>query len=214
MNRSLRLAGALLSPPDSRDLVFEHIASGKRSKILPKVVILDSKARDQGLRPTCAAFAGATISTIIEGCEMAPEFIYFNRCNKPGEGMYGRNVCQILKKQGIPLESEYPYGSTEPPTEEILKAARKHRVKGYYRITSIEGVKDSIADGRPVLAILPVRNMSIDKFWDGDVISDLHAVTIVGYNVDSFVIQNSWSYDWNSDGSVLLDFSEFPRTLR
>src|ERR1700761_6159365 len=112
------LAGALLSPRDPDDCIYEHIACGQvtTNSILPEEFDLRSymrPARDQGVRPTCAAFCASAMREIQEKKHgvldeyMSPEFIYFHRENKPGAGMYGRNVFQILQKIGTVPESMF-----------------------------------------------------------------------------------------------------------
>ena len=40
---------------------------------------------------------------------LSPAFIYVNRSNLPGEGMYLTNACDILANKGICTEDTYNY---------------------------------------------------------------------------------------------------------
>src|ERR1700761_3556966 len=114
------ISGALKSPDDPRDWVFENLDCGSVSERddLPEEFDLreySQPVRDQCDRATCAAFTIAGIKEIQSSrskeanCWMSPEFIYYHRDNKPARGMYGRNVFQILQRIGTVPEHLYPY---------------------------------------------------------------------------------------------------------
>jgi C1A family cysteine protease len=54
----------------------------------------------------------------------------------------------------------------------------------------------------PCFGALPVYNF-YNAFWQkdyGDELEGLHAVSIVGYTKDSFIIRNSWGKSYGKDG--------------
>jgi C1A family cysteine protease len=54
------------------------------------------------------------------------------------------------------------------------------------------------------------------RFWyrqDDTAIIGTHAVTIVGYNANGFVIRNSWGLDWNNDGYTTMRYGDFNKGI-
>lgn len=46
-------------------------------------------------------------------------------------------------------------------------------------------------------------------YFDGDCGTNVnHAVLVVGYTKDSWIIQNSWGYNWGDDGYFMLPRGE------
>jgi C1A family cysteine protease len=68
-----------------------------------------------------------------------------------------------------------------------------------------------IANG-PCVGVLPVYNSdSNDEFWNkryGN-LEGYHAVAIVGYCKDGFIIRNSWGERYGEDGYTLLKNKDF-----
>lgn len=66
-----------------------------------------------------------------------------------------------------------------------------------------ESVKIShVVDGKPTTFSLPI----IKRVGHAD---DGHAVAIVGYTAQGFIIQNSWGEDWGYKGFALLPYEDF-----
>ena len=108
------------SPDDNRDWIAENIFS----KLLKAADVYDLRndlntVRNQGRQGSCAAQTAACMKEWQEkqniGYDnyMSPQFIYNNRANQDGEGMYGRDVMKILNKTGIVEEKFYKYGLIE-----------------------------------------------------------------------------------------------------
>jgi len=223
---------ALKSYDDSRDWIFERLVHGPRGfyNELPESFSLEeysSPTRHQGMRGTCGAFAAVKIEEIgaerkkITGrkCKswvyLSPEFIYFHRANKPLSGMYGRDVFQVLRKYGTVTEDQYPYAQddneTKPPAESLYKSAEEHKITGYARIKTIEGLKRAIIEIGACYIGLPMYNRT-DRFWDrscGNELSMGHAVAAIGYTADGFIIENSWGSNWGNTGRSLFPYSDF-----
>jgi len=149
--------GALRSPDDFRDHIAEMSLSRQRSLVgLPETLNLRFKLpaiRNQGSQGTCAAQTAAAIREWQECVEfgydkhMSPQFVYNLRSNYPSAGMYGRNVMDILLKNGICRESTYSYGTIEEPSKVSQTArneASKHLIKEYARVTTLLGAKQSL----------------------------------------------------------------------
>lgn len=215
----MRLAGALRSPPDPQDFIYEHVAScpeGVYRTKFPEEFDLRGQAgpvRDQAARETCAAFTGATITTAKVGETQSAEFIYHHRVNKPKPGMFGRDVMVILQKIGSVSEKLFPYRGDENAPEpdcEMKMIAAKNRISNYAKVESGDGLKRALLENGPGLVILPCYNDTA-RFWinRGNEEACGHAVTAVGFNKLGFVLRNSWGADWNGDGHTILPYAEF-----
>lgn len=221
------VAGALISPIDLDDRIYEHVAYGCNQcnyYLAPVPDEFDLRthvkpSRDQGARPTCAAFCAATIREIHERKNgsfddyMSPEFIYYHRENKPGRGMYGRNVFQILQKIGSVPESSFPYATGDPKhiDKKMYKLASKYRIANYARITTMEGLKRALLEIGPCYLQLPLY-AARPYFWRqsvGEMASGGHAVTVVGFTKEGFILKNSWGHMWNGDGCIIFPYDEW-----
>lgn len=81
------------------------------------------------------------------------------------------------------------------------------KIKDYAIIHNVYALKFAIIANGPCVAVLPVHNAdSADEFWNekyGDFLG-YHAVAVVGYNEDGFIIRNSWGSSYGSDGYTLI----------
>lgn len=217
------VCGALVSPEDN-DNIFEEIACGASDGKFKKMPLYydmrkwANSSRDQGDRATCAAFAAANIKEIHESISknsrtppMSPEFIYQHRHNKPIEGMYGRNVFQILKEIGTVSEDLYPYGTTEPPSEVAMRIASNHKIANFTKVTTSHGLKRALLELGPCYMQLQLVDSSKIEFWRGKPENSMagHAVTVLGFMSDGFIIQNSWGEKWNGDGYAILPYGDW-----
>lgn len=218
--------GALKSPDDPNDYIFERLAKGHDGYYVSSVPeiydlrqFVDS-ARDQRLRGTCAAFTASAIKEIQEKKNglnsevMSPEFIYYHRENKPAQGMYGRNVFQILQRIGSVPESTYPYRDDElAPTPSFghYKLAASKKISNFARVTTVPGLKRALLELGPCYMQLPLFS-SRPHFWRAapdDAAGGGHAVTVVGYNAEGFILMNSWGATWNVDGCVVMPYDDW-----
>lgn len=217
--------GALKSPDDSSDLIYEHAAHGSiyTIKEMPDEFDLRSHtlpSRDQGPRGTCAAFTAAAIKEIQENRDngfrgyTSPEFIYYHRVNKPASGMYGRNVFQILQKIGSVPDSDYEYlddESARKPSKKLYEQAALSRIANFARVITPEGLKLALLELGPCFLLLPLYRTR-PEFWraaDGEKCRKGHAVAVVGYNTTGFILKNSWGSDWNGDGCIIIPYDDW-----
>lgn len=206
------------SPVDVRDWIAETIFN--QTYPVPTTFSLMNQlptVRDQGPYGTCASFAASAIKEYQEKVDiglsgyMSPQFVYNNRSNAPSEGMYARDVMDILKNKGICQESDYPYTSQTPITKEILDKAKKYVISSYASVTTIDGVKRALIKSGPCYIAFPVYNFG-NRFWkatQGATFLGGHATAIVGYTKTGFIIRNSWSDKWNGNGYTIFPYEDF-----
>ena len=213
--------GAVPSPDDSRDWVAESIYLVGYQ--LPETVDHRNKLqaiRNQGNQGSCAAQTAACMKEWQESQDigfnnyMSPQFIYNNRTNQDSEGMYGRDVMRILSKIGSCSEESYPYRTIESPEDisaNIIKEASNYKIKSYAQIKTIEGLKKALYINGPCYISFPVYNHSI-TMWkprNGDKRQGGHAMTVVGYNEDGFIIRNSWGPYWGDNGYCYYSYQDW-----
>lgn len=209
------------SPDDSRDWVAESIYLVGYQ--LPKIVDHRNKLqpiRNQGEQGSCAAQTAACMKEWQEYYDvgfnkyMSPQFIYNNRTNQDSEGMYGRDVMIILSKLGSCSEETYPYYTLELPqdiSKSVKEEAMKYKIKSYAQIKTIEGLKKALYINGPCYISFPVYNHS-DTMWkpkNGEKRQGGHAMTIVGYNEEGFIIRNSWGPYWSNNGYCTYTYSDW-----
>ena len=200
------------SPRDDRDWNGEAIYDV--SKPIPKTLDLRKDLRDpknQGYQGTCAAHVAACMKEWQEKKDikfngyMSSQFIYNNRNNQLSTGMYGRDVMNILRNIGICSEDSYPYEKIEAKAEIMSRyydEAQHYRIKSYARVNTIETLKRALAMNGPCYISFPVYNHTphMWKQHQGEKKLGGHAMTVVGYTKDAFIIRNSWGKHWHHSG--------------
>lgn len=210
----------LKSPQDDRDWIYEGlplttISTPEELDLRPYL----QPVRNQGQRGTCAAFSSACIKEYHEKLDhkefngyISPDSIYFYRTNKPSEGMYCRDIMNILTKHGAAREQFQPYSDREPSvlSQECINDAKQFTIKGYAQIHTIPAAKQALMTNGPLLFAFPYYNNGLAEFWrPRGPLAGGHAVVAVGWTKDGFIIRNSWGDRWNGDGHVIYLFSEF-----
>lgn len=216
--------GGLVSSVDARDYIAEAIYPETDAENLPETLDLRPHLRpirSQGKYGTCAAHTAICIKEYHEkkdvnlNADMSPQFVYNHRENYPDEGMFGRNVMAILLKQGSCLEKTYPYKTqniaTEMPKEAIEEGA-KYKIKSYAQVNTIAATKVALYKNGPCYISFPCYNHE-PRFWkpasQNEKLLGGHAVTIVGYNEEGFIIRNSWGSSWAEKGYTNYGYGDF-----
>ena len=217
---NIELLNIETSEHDSRDLVIESInnptfefpESVDYRKDLPR-------AWDQGSDGPCSAYAAAAIKTWQElkdyGSteELSRYFIYNLRHNAPKKGMTPRHTMQLLRKYGIPYKDSFKrrWKKKEDIPQEVMDEAINHRILGYARIMTVDGLKKSIYKNGPAYIAMPVFNDS-SSFWKANFNERIlggHALCVVGYNSDGFILRNSWGSNWSDRGHTTYPYSDW-----
>ena len=89
------------------------------------------------------------------------------------------------------------------------------KIKEYALVQSFLVLRLAILMNGPCVGALPVYNSRPD-FWNkktGDRLQGYHAVSIVGYNSNGFVIRNSWGEDFADGGYTEIPYEDFAKFL-
>lgn len=212
--------GALPSPIDIRDYLLEAVVPDKE---VPDFLDLRDgllDVRDQGRQGSCSAMTASCIKDWQERKDIelkeytSPQFVYNNRKNQTSSGMFPRDTMKILQNMGICLEKEYPYGKLEPKekiSKKVYKSAINFAIQSYARVDTVKGLKKALLDFGPCYMSVPVYNYG-DRMWlkrEGDTLRGLHALTVVGYTYNGFILRNSWGEDWNGDGHTVFPYIDW-----
>jgi C1A family cysteine protease len=134
-----------------------------------------------------------------------------------GAGTSLKSALDIARKFGVVLEADLPFRLAEllPRDENSFYAvAAQRKIQSYFNLRSLSTVpmidiwKLWLATKGPVLT-----RLGVDETWDRagrnggdldayrpDTIRGGHAVALVGYTPDRFIVRNSWGTAWGDGG--------------
>lgn len=218
--------------PDARD---KHFASLGMSAVIPPSASLQDhvvEVLDQRESSSCVAHAwcqALRIADMVAGIKDPPLcsrwFVYYGARKFDGgpivdEGTQLRSGAQSVVKFGCPTESVWPFDmaqiNNQPPWEAFREGYDRKGPAGYYRITSLDQIRQAIAAGKPVVGGTEVGNSIFDYtsgIYDPDPNETKvggHALAIVAYDAHSFTFVNSWTNTWGESGfcRMSLRFAE------
>ena len=132
-----------------------------------------------------------------------------------------RDVMKALAKYGTCFESTWEYDpakfSTEP-SQVAKDEAAKHTIVNYFRCGTLQGVRQSLAAGYPVVGgfSVPASMMSDETAQSGIVkypgpneeLVGGHAILFMGHNDTSRMLtfENSWGEGWGDKGYGYLPY--------
>ena len=231
--RSPKWYGWLPDLPDHRDLFYSAVAP--RMAAPPRKVDMRSKCspvEDQGQLGSCTANALVGALEFLElkdgaqFSDLSRLFVYYNERVIEGtvdqdSGAFLRDGIKSLAKQGVCTEPEWPYKIsrfTKKPSRACYRTAKKHQILSYHRITTVDEMRNCLAEGFPfvfgftvydafesaAVAKSGVLNMPGPK----EKVLGGHAVMAVGYDNAGrrFVIRNSWGSDWGQKGYFTMPY--------
>ena len=165
-----------------------------------------SKILDQGSQPICVPCSLSTWinwrvnledgSTKDNGVSLAQ---IFNNAGGSSDGMTYKDALSYLRHKGV-----------------YTKTAGNIKIKEYAMIKNIVSLKDAIIANGPCFGALPVYDdTGYEKFWDKKrgYLKGGHAVAVVGWTKEGFVIRNSWGTSFGKKGYTILPYNEFGTLL-
>jgi len=156
--------GWLPDLPDHRDKLYAAIA--KPPKEMPKLVDLRPIAppvENQGAMNSCTANALVGALEFLENknklhlVDLSRLFIYYNErvlehSVNEDPGAFIRDGIKTLVKQGVCTEAKWPYSKYKlyvKPSAVCYKEAADHQVTSYHRISSLNEMRQCLAEGYP-----------------------------------------------------------------
>lgn len=85
------------------------------------------------------------------------------------------------------------------------------KINEYARLNSISALKSALVMNGPCVGALAVYSTK-PKFWEqheGEELIGYHAISIVGYDEEGFIIRNSWGTGFGDKGYTKLNYNEF-----
>lgn len=164
-----------------------------------------SGIEDQGQKPWCLPYSlTAVLNTEMNMRNNTHSLDYgFNereiyswREDKKLNGMMPKTALSHIRHNGI----EYETGN-------------KIYIDQYAMVRGAELIKMAILINGPVLIGLPVRDSSRTDFWNGYKDEGGHAVALVGYDKDGFVLRNSWGTSYGVSGYTTFPFEDTGKIL-
>lgn len=129
-----------------------------------------------------------------------------------------KGAMEVLRKFGSVHEDvltfDHGFVAYEYDTDNFFELAGQLKIKGYYclqydEITNLDHFKMWLAHKGPILAMIDIDS----NFWkpyedktamlheyDTASVEGGHAVAIVGYTIDHFIIRNSWGKEYGDNG--------------
>lgn len=86
------------------------------------------------------------------------------------------------------------------------------KINQYCMIGSIPVLKTALVMNGPCIIGVPVYNDSRNNFWKkypSDSLQGGHALSVVGYNKDGFIIRNSWGTSYGDKGYWHMSYEDF-----
>lgn len=164
-----------------------------------------SKVLDQGSDPICVP------------CSLSTWLNWRINMNDGSKDDHKVNLKQIFKNAG---------GSSEGMTFKAALSFLRHsgvstnigemKIGEYAMIKNIVSLKDAIITNGPCFGALPVYDDSgYSQFWDKSrgYLKGGHAIAIVGWTREGFVIRNSWGTSFGEKGYVIIPFKQFSSFL-
>lgn len=165
-------------------------------KFLPEVI-------NQGSKPICVPCSLSAYINWNKNLETGKndfdnkvnlQQIFNSRTEKGSDGMSFKDAFKFLTHEGVDTIDG------------------KYKINRYAKIGSDIVLKQALIMNGPCVGGLPVYDDIAWEFWkkkQGDKFMGVHAVSIVGYNENGFIIRNSWGTTYAEKGYVLLPYDSF-----
>lgn len=161
-------------------------------KNLPKVI-------NQGNEPICVP------------CSLSA-FINW-RLNNGSDSDNGVDLKSVFKKYGTKDGMTFKEALHYAKHEGIKTDKGTTKVNKYAMVGSAEVLKQAIVANGPCIGGLPVKDSMKVDFWNGQGMEGRHAVAIVGYDKDGFILRNSWGSSYGHKGYSHIPYNDFENFL-
>lgn len=122
--------------------------------------------------------------------------IYNSRSNDDEDnGMMIKEALSFLKKEGVETDNG------------------NFKINGYAMVNSLMALKIAIVMNGICIGGVPTYDSDSDDFWNnngGDFLGG-HAIAIIGYDEEGFIIRNSWGKDYGYDGYSHMSYDDFDK---
>ena len=210
--------GVNKSVPSPRTYLYEYTVKRPVGKIqIPDEFIISElpKVKNQGSVNSCCACAAAEILEILNLREFDEHVVFsegyiYGRCRSPQgkyKGMYPDLLVEELRKKGSVPTTIYNKCYEMPEMQELLnnnpniskldELAEKYRLKAY-----VAFLGKKYAEMKEALYIYDTPLFAVCE----DYFRESHAIIIVGYTKNGFIIQNSWGEKWGNKGRKEIPF--------
>ncbi len=219
--------------PDQRD--YRYYLKSTNPQSLPESVDLRSKCppvEDQGQLGSCTANALVSALEYLElqkkrkFYDLSRLFVYYNErvienSVNSDSGAMIRDGIKTLANQGVCKENNWKYDIkkfTKKPGKGCYSSALKYVINSYYRIDSLNEMKQCLVSGFPF-----VFGFSVYESFESDLVAQTgevpmpaenekllggHAVMAVGYDdvTQRFIVRNSWGENWGNQGYFTIPY--------
>lgn len=220
----------IFSPEDSRDYNLDTVGVGLAESI-PEEYMPEKRVpiTNQFWSSSCVSHALATtmgygeIAAGLEPNRYSCGRIYADRNGKNEniQGMYTRDAIKILKDEGDCVHHEFRWHMSDYQTvkraydrreEELNEKSAPYKIKSYVRLYGDEEIKTAILTYGAVIMAYPMyksNDIYIEPPKDGEVSTGSHAITVIGWTKDHWILQNSWG-ELSGDGGLYYMSMKYP----
>ncbi|MEM7668195.1 MAG: C1 family peptidase [Pseudomonadota bacterium] len=183
--------------------------------------------RDQGARPTCLAFAASDAHAALRQgwTPLSCEYVFYHaqrRANRsPDEGAYLDDMLAMLREEGQPAETGWPYLTKTPIDPAAYRppgaVGELYRREADQPTRNVDLICHALECGRPVIVLSVLTrsffNPPVDRVIDllaNDEVFPVprHALVAVGYGRSptgrAVLVRNSWGPTWGDHGHAWL----------
>lgn len=230
-----RILNARKDTPDIRDRMYEPALIQLQPEIDNSGV---TAVLDQGEEGACTGFGLAAVINLLNAkikepkSKASPRMLY-EMAKKhdewPGEDYVGsscRGAIRGWKNMGVCPEEEWPYVEDDPGelTIKRAKAARSCILGAYYRLRpEINDYHTALNEVGAIYVSADVhsgwfiprsaKKNELAMIKPSSTSEGGHAFAIVGYNSQGFIVQNSWSPKWGSNGIAVWMYEDWLQNI-